>query len=219
MSAGIRVRNQNGTIQIGPDYANYALEGGRTNFSVLERPVGFANNSSPPAGVTSSSLIVSSNLDDQPYFGWNWGYCWIFKPADQVAVSGLAGKRVRNPNTGRLVFDSSHRYLRIVDHVRSYTNLTKTYPAGRQYRVAPLSWQGLDIIRHVGDAGMGDGSQLYTQEWRSMRYQILGNVLQVTQAVDQDAVMFDGPPNMNGTLGSDPMLELLVVDMTGYPGV
>lgn len=217
MGAGIRVRNRHGTIQIGQDYASFALEGGRANFSVLTRPDGFLYNSYPPAGTTANSLIVSNNLEDQPYFGWNWGYCWVFKPADQVVASGLAGKRVRNPMTGKLVFDSSHRYLRIIDYIRTGSNLTRTYPAGRQYRVAPLAWRGLDIITHVGwDDWVGD---LYTQRILSMRYQISGNILTVSRMDETDGEIFDGPPGMAGEVGGDPYIELLVVDMTGYPGV
>lgn len=217
MAAGIKVRNRHGTIQIGQDYSNFALDGGRKNFSVIARPTGFLHNSDPPSGTTADSIIVSDNLYDQPYYGWNWGYCWVFKPADKVSVSGVAGKRVRNPKTGKVVFDSSHRYLRIVDYVRTGTNVTRTYPADRKYRVAPLAWRGLDIIKDAGwDQWVGN---LYTQSFRSMKYQISNNTLMITQLNESDGEIFDGPPGLAGQVGSDPYIELLVVDMTGYPGV
>ncbi len=219
MDAGTRVRNQHGTTQIGQDYANFVLDGGRKNFSVINRPIGFTQNSNPPAGTVADSIIVTDNLLDEPYFGWNWGYCWVFKPADQVAVGGVAGKRVRNPYTGKLTFDSSHKYFRVVDYIRTGSNLSRTYPAGRKYRVAPLSWKGLDIIRDVGDAGWGDGSRLYRQEWRCMQYQLVNNTLTLTIKTNLDNEVWDGPSGMAGTIGADPFLELLVIDMTGYPGV
>lgn len=219
MAAGFRSRNEVGTFQVDGSYSNFVLKSGaRSQWSVMERPIGFLPNSSPPAGTNGRSLIVTDNLRDQPYFGWNWGYCWVFQhPADAglAATSGV-GLRVRNEITGELAYDSGHKHLRVVDFIRATSALSRSYPAGRTYRVAPLAWGGYSIIKDEGDAGMGDGSRLYSQRWQSMEFSISGNVVSFAVRDDVDSTLFDGPAGLAGAVGSAPRLDVLVVDVTGF---
>ncbi len=142
----------------------------------------------------------------------------MFKPSNQVGLSGhAAGKRVKNPQTGHVVFDSGQRYLRVVDFVRADSSFTKTYPSGRKYRVAVLAWAGIDRIRYKGWDGW---VHEFTQHVSYIRYEILDNQIRFTRYDNQQlGPPFDGPEDMAGTVGADPYLTCLVLDMTGYPGV
>lgn len=216
---GLRSRNTAGTWQVEGSYPNFVLRGNaRTQFSTMTPPKPGQPGGQPPPGANAASIIVSDNLFDEPYFGWNWGYCWLFQsPTDagMVASTGV-GLRVRNEITGQVMYDSGHKHLQVVDYVKSFGDFTYSYPAGRIYRVAPLHWAGIDRIRDQGDAGMGDGSRLYDQEWTYISYQISGNAIttRLARAVDQE--LWDGPPGMAGSVGDTPRLDFLVVDITGF---
>ncbi|WNO48800.1 hypothetical protein [Achromobacter phage maay_LB1] len=218
---GLRAINDAYTFQIDPSYNNLVARGPKTAWGRLTPGDPFVTNSPPPAGTTARSIIVSDNLDDSAYFGWNWGYCWLFQSAAEgghPAVSGIPGLRVRNESTGQIVWQHNLRALRVVDAVyNAQGGWSKAYPAGRVYRLAPLSWGGLSEIRDVGDAGMGDGSRLYQQYWRTCYWNINNNVVSIRQVQESDQEIFDGPAGLAGIVGMTPHLSFLVVDMTNFP--
>ncbi|WNO49281.1 tail fiber protein [Achromobacter phage kwar_LB4] len=148
-------------------------------------------------------------------------YCWLFQSAAEgghPAVSGIPGLRVRNESTGQIVWQHNLRALRVVDAVyNAQGGWSKAYPAGRVYRLAPLSWGGLSEIRDVGDAGMGDGSRLYQQYWRTCYWNINNNVVSIRQVQESDQEIFDGPAGLACIVGMTPHLSFLVVDMTNFP--
>lgn len=215
---GLRSKNDAGTFQVDPSYSNLVARGPRTNWGKMSPGNPFTQNSPPPAGTTARSLIVSDNLFDSPYFGWNWGYCYLFQSpteAGHQAISGVPGLRVRNENTGAIVWQHNLRILKVTDAVYGATNgWARTYPAGRIYRIAPISWGGLSIITDKGDAGMGDGSRLYESRWRTCYWNISGTTVSVEQRDDYDPVWWDGPGGMAGTVGQSPHISFLVIDVT-----
>lgn len=219
MTIGLRAVNAFGSFQIDPSYANFVLRGNaRTQFSILTPPPIGSPMGAPPPGATGASLIISDNTADEPYFGWGWGYCWLFQSPQEAGLQPTAGPgcRLRNPQTGQLMYDSGHKHLRVVDRVSSFGGNAYSYAPGRTYRIGPLSWGGISTIRDVGDAGMGDGSRLYQQSWRYIAYQIESNVIRTFERTSTDGEVFDGPPGLAGSVGSTPRLDFIVADVSGY---
>lgn len=143
MSVGARIRNEGGSlVQIDPLYENLCLRekgvvrtsafgasGAAANAGVATIQLAGCNepllmircngvfvglrSRNQVGGTYTWQLITSSPVVDVEY--------WVFDTTDvaQMAFVTTKGLRIRNPNNGRVVFDSRYKYMRILSMINT----------------------------------------------------------------------------------------------------
>jgi len=156
MALGVRVRNSSGFIQIDGNYRNAALVAKH-----VITPTGSANQN----GMYYTSLTITAinpflvgytgntNNDMSISFVSRTGNSWSFHiftrtlaaveiyHFDNMSIAQVAnvnvGIRIRNVNTGEVVFDSRCKYMRVIDTEFGFDDLN-FQPTSRAYTVAKV---------------------------------------------------------------------------------
>ncbi|WP_236233202.1 hypothetical protein [Pseudomonas tohonis] len=143
---GVRLRGNSGEfLQVDGEYANMALshKGSFTTSAVVytswrSGSVTISGAKSPVIAIRCSTtwFLSSTVIDGSTYTytiatqGAATVEYWIFDEPDYSIGSGPVGLRIRNRNTGLVVFDSRKKYMKVIDFfsTASYADVTKNYP-------------------------------------------------------------------------------------------
>ena len=157
MAYGFRVRNANGFIQIDGTYRNAALVAKYTiTPGNVSNPNGmYLTDFTIPNGI--NPLIVGATpsggnnicMSLLSRSGNSWTYriattsrnpieLYHFDNMSLAAVAGTVGMRVRNINTGEVVFDSRCKYMRVLDFLAGKETLPNFPSQTKSYGVAKV---------------------------------------------------------------------------------
>lgn len=234
MTVGARIRQESGSlIQIDPFYENLCL---KTSGSVVTTTYNQASTATvqvsgcnrPMLAIYCESAFVGIKSISQSGTTFTWELVadvvgvtisyWIFDSTDvaQMAFVTSKGLRIRNPNDGRVVFDSRYKYMRCQQFFATTAGGIIGTSGVPSYAVAICN-SGLYVRIDGGPVG-GGPSWLVT----SVAYVVgakcnsNGTVSTILIQITISTQTGQAPPSPPTGLAGDDTITGMILDMTNY---
>lgn len=215
MPAGLTIYNSFGTIQIDENYRNMMVSNSGTNGTPTA-----TNISWPLCALKSTSLslaytLTSTSSVSYTVVGGGSGYNWYVFDLKSTVSSNI-GLQVYN-QLGELVYDSAQKPMRIVDYVvftneSEWNNVSRTYPAGRDYAVIIGSYATKFTSESLGKSACGWDIQ---QDGYYSGASVNGNVINFGWVQIKNDLL-ECEPNRIDYSRVNPRLEVIVIDVTNF---
>ncbi|WP_295573795.1 hypothetical protein [uncultured Stenotrophomonas sp.] len=229
MAYGARIRNEGGSlVQIDPLYENLALRdkgsvvtvqlgaSGRESFCGIAT-IQMAGCNEPLIAVKCDGVFVALRKRTKSGTTYTWELItstpvttvqyWVFDTTDvaQMAFAIPHGMRVRNPNNGRVVFDSRYKYMRILSMISgTVASIANDYavPISSGFAVA-FSNPSLSTL--VAGGPVSDPNRFFYQVQTQLAGFRTGSGVVSTMAIVTRSFTLEGanpPPYPTGVYGS-----------------
>ena len=243
MTVGARIRNEGGSlVQIDPFYENLCLRekgvvrtaafgasGSASNAGVAT--IQLAGCNEPLLMVRCDGVFVGLRYRNQVGSTYTWQLItssavvdveyWVFDTTDvaQMAFVMSRGLRIRNPNNGRVVFDSRYKYMRILSMINTSIGTgpqTHSVPIQSGFAVGFANASLSTLI--AGGPISGGGYYLFQVSVQVAGFMTTSNGEVQSRAIGILSFTNEGqgtPPYGGGTIGSL-AASALVCDIRNY---
>lgn len=236
MTIGARIRQGDGSlIQIDPFYENLCL---KTNgvvqttsyFQASSATVQVAGCNRPMIAVYCANAFVGVKSVTQSGNTYTWELVsnlvgavinyWIFDTTDvaQMAFVTTKGLRIRNPNDGRVVFDSRYKYMRVQQFfsVNASVGAGAGIPGNNSYAVGICN-SGLYVAIAGGPVGGGPAWLVTNVAYvAGARCNADGTVSTTLIQINISTQTGDNPPSPPTGLAGDANFTGMILNMNNY---
>jgi hypothetical protein len=219
MTAGLTIFNSHNTVQIDENYRNLFVKtsglNGIPSASGITYPLCSVQCADFAVSYTlTNSTDVSYSVGKKGSADYKW---WVWDLA--VAPVGDYGFQVYNAS-GQLVFDALQQPMRIVDYqvftsLAEWENISITYPAGRQYAVIFGTYPSRFKTTYVK---AGEFWEVTEETWYGGA-KVVDNVVTFGWLPISSEFYDEDPGPANDQTITYPRMEMIVVDVTGYPAI
>ncbi|MBZ5489134.1 hypothetical protein HW452_16565 [Halomonas aquamarina] len=177
-------------------------------FTTTSGVVAFSEGDVFVGSVTRNGDRTTYNLTAKP---GTWVRAYIFDTSEygERYYNDAIGMRIRNPNTGRVVFDSRNKYLRLVDFIQG--DGTSGHNQNKQYAGKNLAAIQGSAFATWFVAGSGEFGPFFSVNvWASMRAS--GDRF----VTSQEQTQINAPPPVGRRSATQPNWNYLLIDTSNF---